>query len=109
MHLVQEAAQPEPDEEPDTRFFPALQLREVLVEVFAHSDNDALAAAARVSTKWSDAALDVLYRRSPELYNLLTILAPLNVRFLPCRATPRSPRHSVVFHAGSPPLRLGPL
>ncbi|KZS97036.1 hypothetical protein SISNIDRAFT_493291 [Sistotremastrum niveocremeum HHB9708] len=73
--------QSEKDEEiietPDTRFFPALQLREVLAEIMSHMDIATNAAAARVSTLWSSVALDALYRTSPELLNLLSILAPI--------------------------------
>ena len=64
-------------EETDTRLFPALQLREVLYEVMAHLDNNTIASAARVSSRWSDIALDTLYRRSPELFDLVSILAPI--------------------------------
>lgn len=62
----------------DTRCFAALNLREVLAVILAHSDNCSAARAARVNSHWSEVALDILYQRSPELFDLVSILAPIS-------------------------------
>ena len=62
----------------DTRCFAALYLREVLAVILAHSDNCTTARASRVNSHWSEVALDVLYRRSPDLFDLVSILAPIS-------------------------------
>lgn len=72
-----EVETPLAERESDSRFYPALQLREVLEVILAHLDNSTTASAALVSNYWSDVALDTLFRRSPELYDLVSILAPI--------------------------------
>ncbi|KAG6808957.1 hypothetical protein H0H92_002244 [Tricholoma furcatifolium] len=55
----------------------ALVIRELLDNFFLYLDDASNAANARVCKKWSDAALDIIWKEVKDLHPLLSLLAPL--------------------------------
>ncbi|KAG8950574.1 hypothetical protein FRC04_007393 [Tulasnella sp. 424] len=63
-----------------------LRIPEVLLEIFAASDNSTRAVSARVCRSWSNLALDVLWRDMNSPIPLLQILSPLQPKQTPADA-----------------------
>lgn len=61
----------------------ALRIPEVLLEIFAASDNPTRAVSARVCRSWSNLALDVLWRDMSSPIPLLQVLSPLQPKQAP--------------------------
>ncbi|KAF9497932.1 hypothetical protein BDN71DRAFT_1504353 [Pleurotus eryngii] len=58
-----------------------LDIPELLVHIFSLSTRQANAVHARVCKEWSDAALDVLWRRVTNVAHLMRLLSPLEAEY----------------------------